>query len=140
MKVLVTEELQASGEAVWELVRGFGEIMKWSGGAIESVSVEGDGIGAVRTIGIAGGAQLQEKLEAYDDAKRSFSYSFVGKLLLPVDDYYATMTIIDTGANQCRVEWGSTFTPNGVDEEQARGMVEGIYKNGIAGIKNALSD
>ena len=140
MKVLVTEELQASKEAVWQLVRGFGEIMKWSGGAIESVSVEGDGIGAVRTIGIAGGAQLQEKLEAHDDAKRTFSYSFVGNALLPVDDYYATMTIIDTGANQCRVEWGSTFTPNGVSEEQAGGMIEGIYKSGIAGIKSALSN
>ncbi len=139
MKVLVTEEVQASAADVWDLVRGFGDILKWSGGAIESVSVEGDGIGAVRTISIAGGAQLQEKLEAHDDAERMFSYSFVGKLLLPLDDYYATMSIIETGANQCRVEWGSTFTPNGVSEEQATGMVEGIYKNGIAGIKNALS-
>ena len=140
MKVLVTEDLQASAESVWELVRGFGEIMKWSGDAIQSVSVEGDGIGAVRTIGIAGGAQLQEKLEAHDDGKRTFSYSFVGELLLPLDDYYATLTIIDTGANQCRVEWGSTFTPKGVSEEQARGMVEGIYTNGIGGIKNAVVD
>lgn len=140
MKVMVTEELQASSEQVWELVRGFGEIMKWSGGAIESVDVEGDGIGAVRTLGIPGGARLQEKLEAYDDAGRTFSYSFVGKLLLPLNDYYATMTIIDTGANQCRVEWGSTFSPNGVSEEQAGSMVEGIYKNGIVGIKKALSD
>ncbi len=140
MKVLVTEELQACAERVWELVRGFGGIMKWSGSAIESVSVEGDGVGAVRTIGIAGGAQLQEKLEAHDDAHRTFSYSFVGELLLPLNDYYATMTIVDTGPNQCRVEWESTFTPNGVSEEQARGMVEGIYKNGIAGIKNVFSD
>lgn len=139
MNVLVTEELQSSAGVVWEMVRGFGEIMKWSGDAIESVSVEGDGVGAVRTIGIAGGAQLQEKLEAHDDAKRTFSYSFVGELLLPVEDYFATMTIIETGANQCRVEWGSTFTPNGVSEEQASGMIEGIYKNGIAGLRNALS-
>ena len=139
MNVLVTEELQSSAGVVWEMVRGFGEIMKWSGDAIESVSVEGNGVGAVRTIGIAGGAQLQEKLEAHDDAKRTFSYSFVGELLLPVEDYFATMTIIETGANQCRVEWGSTFTPNGVSEEQASGMIEGIYKNGIAGLRNALS-
>ena len=139
MKVLVTEELEASGEAVWELVRGFGEIMKWSGGAIESVSVEGEGIGAIRTLGIAGGAELKEKLEAHDDAEQTFSYSFVGKLVLPLDDYYATLKVVDTGANQCRVEWGSTFSPNAISDEQAQAMVEGIYKNGIAGIKNALS-
>ena len=114
--------------------------LRAAGGAIESVSVEGEGIGAIRTIGVAGGAQLQEKLEAHDNGKRTFSYSFVGELLLPLDDYYATLTIIETGVNQCRVEWGSTFTPNGVSEEQAQGMVEGIYKNGIVGIKNALSD
>jgi carbon monoxide dehydrogenase subunit G len=138
MKVLVTEDVEASADRVWELVRGFGDILKWSGGAIESIEVEGEGIGAVRTLGIAGGAQLQEKLEAHDDAARSFSYSFTGKVLLPLQDYYATLTVVESGESS-RVEWGSTFEPDGVSEEQARGMVEGIYQNGIAGIKKALA-
>ena len=138
MKVQVTDDVKASADAVWELVRGFGDILKWSTGAIESVEVEGEGIGAVRTLGLAGGSQLQEKLEAYDDDARSFSYSFTGKVLLPLDDYYATLTVVPTGGATCRVEWGSTFEPNGVSEEQATGMVEGIYRGGIAGIKQAI--
>jgi len=140
MEVLVKEDLEASAQTVWELVRGFGDIMKWStGGAIESVSVAGDGIGAVRTIGLAGGARLQERLEAYDESGRTFSYSFVGDLLLPVDDYYATMKIVDTGPQQCRVEWGSTFAPRGIADAQAGAMIEGIYQGGIGGIKQVLS-
>lgn len=140
MEVRVSDGIEASADRVWELVREFGGIMKWSsGGAIQSVEVEGEGIGAVRTLHLAGGAQLQEKLEALDDAARSFSYSFTGKVLLPLSDYYATLTVVETGPGTCRVEWGSTFEPAGVSEEQARGMVEGIYTGGIAGIKQALA-
>ncbi len=138
MKVLVTGDIQASAEAVWELVQDFGDIVKWSNGAVESVEVEGEGVGAIRTIGIPGGAQLQERLEAHDANARSFSYSFAGKVMLPLDDYYATVSIVETSPDRCRVEWGSTFEPKGVSEEQASAMVEGIYTNGIAGIKQAI--
>ena len=137
-KVLVEEEIGASAESVWELVRDFGGIVKWGGGAVTDVAVEGEGIGAVRTITVAGGATLQERLEAYDEAGRSFSYSFTGELLLPLNDYLATLTVVAVGSASCRVEWGSSFEPNGVSEEQAIGMVEGIYRNGIGGIVQAL--
>jgi hypothetical protein len=123
---------------VWDLVKDFGGILKWSGGAIESVSVEGEGVGAVRTLSISGGLSLKEKLEAYDEADQSFSYSFEGEAPLPLDDYYATLTICEAGSGRARVEWGSTFEPRGIPESQAVSMVEGIYKNGIGGIKQAL--
>jgi hypothetical protein len=138
-KALVTDEIEASADTVWELVRDFGGIMKWSAGAVQAVSVEGEGIGAIRTLTVTGGVSLQEKLEARDEAQRSFSYSFAGKVLLPVDRYYATLTVVPIDEGRCRVEWGSTFEPNGATEEQAIAMLEGIYKNGIGGIKQALA-
>ena len=137
-EVKIVDEIQASADRVWNLVKDFGGILKWSAGAIEGVTVEGDGIGAVRTLSISGGMSLQEKLEAYDEASQSFSYSFVGEAPLPLDAYYATLTVRDAGPGLARVEWSSTFEPRGVPEAQAVAMVEGIYKNGIGGIKQAL--
>lgn len=138
-KALIADEVEAPADAVWELVRDFGGVVKWSSGAIQDVRMEGEGIGAVRTLTVRGGVTLQERLEALDEAKRSFSYSFEGKSVLPLDGYYATLTVVPIDEGRCRVEWGSTFEPRGVSEEQAVSMVEGIYKNGIVGIKQALA-
>ena len=46
--------------------------------------------------------------------------------------------MIDQGPNACRVEWRGTFEPDGVEEEQAQGMVRGIYTGGIAGVRKLL--
>ena len=138
MEVILTEQFAASGESVWELLRDFGGILRWNTNGIESVSVEGEGIGAVRTIGIPGGIQLQEKLEAHDDPARSFSYSFTGKLVIPFEDYYATMTVVDEGDSECRVDWKSTFKHPSMEEGAARELIEGIYLAGFAALKQTV--
>ena len=138
MKVKVSEKFSASGESVWELLREFGGIRRWNPNGIDSVTVEGEGIGAVRTIGIAGGVELQEKLEAYDEATRSFSYSFVGKRVLPLDDYYATMTVVDENKSECRVDWESSFEHPSMDADAAGKLVKGIYHAGFAALKETV--
>ena len=44
----------------------------------------------------------------------------------------------DQGPNACPVERRGTFEPDGVEEEQAQGMVRGIYTGGIAGVRKLL--
>lgn len=137
-EVKVSEELEASAEAVWNLLRDFGGIEKWSGAGIQSCTVEGEGVGAVRTIGLAGGASLQERLEAFDDAGRTFQYSIIGASPLPVTDYLSTVAVTETGPKSSRVDWSSTFEPKGISEEQADQLVRGIYTGGIRGLKETL--
>ena len=134
-EVLVTDQINASADSVWELVRDFGGIKKWNSGAISDISVEGEGIGAVRTITLPGELTLQEELRGFDAAERSFSYAIVGDSPMPVSDYLATLTIVPVSADLCRVEWGSTFECGDFPEEKAIPLVEGIYKNGIVGLK-----
>jgi hypothetical protein len=137
-KVEVSEAVAAPAAKVWELLRDFGGIAKWSGPMIQSVAVEGSGIGAVRRIGLPGGMSLAERLERFDDAGRSLSYSIVEKSPIPVKDYFATVQVIETGPTACRVDWSSRFEPDGASEEQTQGMVRGVYTGGIAGIRKAL--
>lgn len=135
MEVQVIEKFSVSADTVWDLLRDFGGILRWNPGSLESVTVEGEGLGSVRTITLPGGASLQEKLEAFDDAARSFSYSFTGKLLLPLENYLASMTVLPVDDSSCEVRWESTFGSGAMTEEQAEATVVGIYRAGFDALK-----
>ena len=133
--VKVVETVNASADQVWELFRDFGGITRFSQG-IDSCTVEGEGLGAVRTITMGGGLKLQERLEAFDDGGRTLSYAIIGDHPLPFDNYLSTVKVVDQG-DACTVEWSSTYDPKGT-ADQASGLIQGIYKGGITGIKKAL--
>jgi hypothetical protein len=135
--VKVNDRIEASAERVWDLVRDFGGIQRFSP-TIESVSLQGEGVGAVRTVTLPGGLALQERLETLDDASRTLRYAIIGSHPLPFDDYLATIRLSEDG-DGCQIEWSSSFLPRGGAETQAAGLVEGIYRSGIAGIKKALA-
>jgi polyketide cyclase/dehydrase/lipid transport protein len=92
----------------------------------------------VRTIGLPGGMSIQERCEALDVAGRALTYSIVGKSPIPIKGYESTCRVVETGPNECRVEWNGHFEPDGASEEQTQGMVRGIYVGGIAGVKKLL--
>jgi hypothetical protein len=136
--VHVNEPVAAPAQKVWEIVRDFGGVAQWGGPALQGCTVEGEGIGAVRRIALPGGLSIAERLEAFDDAGRSLSYAIVEKSPIPVKDYLSTIRIVEDGPQACRVDWSSTFTPDGAGEEQAQAMIRGVYIGGIAGLRKAL--
>ena len=123
---------------MWEVLGDFGGVLKWGGKMVQSCTVEGSGVGAVRRVGLPGGAEIAERCEAYDPAGRSLPYSIVGKSPVPIRNYFSTVKVIEQGPNACRVDWRGTFEPDGVPEEQAQAMVRGIYTGGIAGVRKLL--
>lgn len=133
--VEVQEQVNATAAAVWEIVHDFGDIRRWSGG-ISDCQLEGEGVGAIRTIKL-GGMVIRERLEAFDDAARSFSYSIV-EGPLPLADYLSTFVVTDADGG-AKINWGSRFTPAGMTEADAVALVEGIYRQGISGIRKALA-
>lgn len=137
-EVHVNESIAAPAARVWELVRDFGGVAQWGGPALQSCTVEGAGVGAVRRIGLPGGLAIAERLEALDDAGRTLSYAIVGKSPIPVKDYLATIRIVEDGPQASRVDWSSNFEPDGASAEQAQALVRGVYTGGIAGLRKAL--
>lgn len=135
VSVKVSERVETTADRVWELFRDFGGIQRFSAG-IEKVEVSGSGIGAVRTLSLPGGLSLQERLEAFDDRGRRLQYAIVAGPI-PVSNYLATIEVKDEG-KACRIDWSANFEPKGISDDQARGMIEGVYKGGIAGVKKAL--
>ena len=131
----VKETLNASAQAVWDILGDFAGIQV--GGPITSVEVEGEGVGAVRSIGM-GGAKIVERLEAFDAGKMSLKYAIINDdCPLPVTNYSATIDVTDNGDDSCTVAWVGTFEPKGAAEDQASEIVRGIYAGGIAGARKA---
>jgi len=138
-QVQVSEDVPVAAAKIWDLVRDFGGAQKWLGPMVQKLELEGEGVGAIRTITLPGDTKLHEQLQALDDAEMSFTYAIVRESPLPTTDYVAKFKLVETGPDSCRIEWGSTFEPaGGMSEEDVKPLVEGIYRSGIAGLRETL--
>jgi len=100
---------------------------------IERCEVEGEGVGAVRTLTLRGsGGVIVERLDARDAGAHSYTYSIINDCPLPVSNYSATVRLSAAGAGQTRVDWVGRFDPKGKPEADVVKLVEGIYRGGIA--------
>jgi carbon monoxide dehydrogenase subunit G len=133
-KIAVNEEYAASADAVWERMAQFGSL-DWMPG-VEKCSVEGDGVGAVRSISM-GPMTIKERLESFDPDARTLSYSIV-EGPLPTKNYLATIIVSEQG-DGCRVDWTATFDlPDGVDESAIAPAVAGGYGGALKTLKKEL--
>lgn len=134
--VAKTTRINASAANVWEIVRDFNGVAKWIGPVVES-TMEGEGVGAVRTVILEGGAEVKERLEALDDDARSLTYSIVTSPL-PIDDYVSTIKVTGASDSECDVDWSSTFEVGAATEAEMIDLVTGVYQAGFDGLKELL--
>src|SRR5262249_55534415 len=121
-------ELPVSAEKVWQLIGGFNSLPDWSPNIPTSETTEG---GRVRHLAISNGETVVERLEKFDNAARSYSYSIV-QGPFPITDYLATISVHDkAGGNGCVVDWSGTFIAKGVSDSEASKVVQGIFDGGL---------
>ncbi|MBV1932729.1 MAG: SRPBCC family protein [Porticoccaceae bacterium] len=137
--VMIKRDVKAPARDAWKLLSdfgGIGNIMRGMGP--DDISMEGEGLLAIRTIKTPTGT-VQERCEALDEENMMMSYSILGEAPLPITHYLSTFRVFETGPNSCRVEWGSSFQPDGtVPLPEVIPMIEGIYKSGIIGTQKKL--
>lgn len=130
MEVTVEETIAAPADKVWDAMSNFTGIEPSA--TIQSVTIEGSGVGAVRTLTMASGGVIQERLEAFDPAARVFTYAIINQDgPLPVDDYVSTVTISPIDANNTKVHWSAQCQPRGVPAEKVTAIISAVYKGGI---------
>lgn len=122
--------LHTSAEAAWRVIGDFNGLPRFIS-AIKESAVNGSGLGAERTLSFADGSRMVERLESQEG--RTMSYSIVTSQL-PLEGYLATVRVDPLGKDRCRVEWSSSFTPKGVSEAEAVGIIRGVYTAGFDGL------
>ena len=129
-KVSMTTDLAASADEVWRLIGGFNALPDWHPAVEQSELTEE---GQTRTLSLAGGGRIVEKLEAVDDGARTYSYT-IDSGPLPVANYRAEITVRE-GENGCEVEWSSDFEAAGVPDNDAVKAIQGVYQAGFDNLK-----
>lgn len=111
----VSRTLDTTPDALWRIVRAFGDL-SWVPGDLK-VEVRGEGVGQVRIIDRPYG-RVHEQLTSLDDDARSLTYVVPEGNPVPVTAYEARMTVRDEGGKG-RLTWSCVFEPDGVSEEEA---------------------
>jgi hypothetical protein len=136
----VVERIDAPIAKVWSVVSDFGDV-SYVGDAVKECTIDGEGLGCVRTIEMAAGGLVEERLDAYNDDGCRFAYSIVNDAScpLPFEGYSSRFSLRPLGPSATELEWHGDFQPKGdASEEDATNVVSAIYAGGISGIKAAL--
>ncbi len=75
-KVSMTTKVDVPASQLWDLIGGFNALPAWHP-AIEKSEVEEDDSGSIRTLTLAGGGKIVERLESQDDRGHSYSYAIL---------------------------------------------------------------
>ena len=122
--------IDASADAIWQVLSDFGAACQYLAMVIDC-AVEGQGIGAVRTLTYIDGSTIVERLEALDDAAHRLSYALLSDT--PFRDCLTTVTVHDLSLGRCEVTWSAIFHSDGLPANEAQEMLEGAFElNGRA--------
>lgn len=127
-----TVELRAPASEVWAMVGDFSAFAEWHPVGT-AVTVEKRGDATVRTVTIAGGDRLTEKLGSIDADAMTLSYSLV-EGPLPVENMDSTMTVAPLD-DQSTVTWRMNFEPKRGEAANARAVVEELVTSGLEGLR-----
>lgn len=138
-------EIKAAPEAVWETLRDPASFGVWHPDAV-SVSMEGEGRGAKRTVDFAGGA-VTDGIDDVNDERKLIRWrlSTENHAALPVSFYTHTLTVSPAGEGS-KVDWRASFfradTTNepveSLSDAAAVAAMEAYADHGLAGLKAAL--
>ncbi len=123
-------DIPATADQVWQLIGGFNSLPDWLPFIPQSELSEG---GRVRSLQTADGAVVVERLEAFDNAGKTYSYSIL-QAPFPATDYLATIRV-DAQGQGARVTWSGRFTPVGVSDEDVVALFTGIYQGGLEALR-----
>ncbi|MEL6298443.1 MAG: SRPBCC family protein [Pseudomonadota bacterium] len=131
--VAVTKEIPVSADAAWAIVRTGDCMDRWSP-MVTSCRLEGSGPGA-RRVCIINEKQLDETIEAVDDASRLFQYRIDRQDLMPITNVRGVIHIAPISVQASQVLW---FVNLDVLDEAAwpkvKDGIEAIYGASIDGL------
>lgn len=130
-KVSMKTDLDVAADQLWAFMGGFNALPDWHP-AVDKSELQNEG--SMRILSLAGGGEIVEKLEKYDDKERVYSYT-ITESPLPVKNYHAEIKVIDQGDGKSSVEWSSDFEAEGAAENEALDVITGIFQAGLDNLK-----
>lgn len=131
VSVSFTREIQTPAADVWALISDFNGLPKFIP-AITKSTMEGEGVGALRTLTMPDGNSIVERLEKLDNDKMILSYSITEGGM--GDDYLATLSVKTLTDETCEAGWAGSVTPTELDDETCKKTLTAMYTGGLKAI------
>lgn len=131
-KVQVERTLDLPRKKVFDILVQFGGLEKLLPDMIESLTLTGSGLGALRTVKLKGGGTVIERLDAaWKD--QVFAYTITFNDAMPFENYCAVVTLEDAGG-KTRATWGSNWDAKGASDAEIKPMLTKLYGDLLDGL------
>ncbi len=124
-------------KTVWRLISDFGSAGQYLAGVVDC-TVEGKGVGAVRTLTNADGGTVIERLEALDETALRLSYTLLTDT--PFHNCVMTISVRDLGPGESELMWSANFQPVGIPANKAIDLLEGALAANCLALKKFMED
>ena len=114
--------IHAPTDAIWQVISNFGAAGQYLAGVVDC-TIEGQGVGALRTLTSADGSAIVERLETLDAVAQRLSYAMLTDT--PFGNCLTTMALRDLGPYQAELTWSATFQTEGIPATEAIDLLEG---------------
>jgi mxaD protein len=96
-------------------------------------TIAGEGVGAVRTLHLADGRQIRERLEQLDTRAHTMRFTFADTDT-PFQEYHCTVHVQNLGDGRSEITWSSVCEPR-MPEAEARRPLEGAYRAALGALQ-----
>ena len=127
--------IHVPADAIWQVISDFGAAGHYLAGVV-NCTVEGEGVGALRTLTSADGSTIVERLETLDKITHRLSYALLTDT--PFRNCLTIMLVHDLGQGQAEVEWSATFEADGIPADEARDMLEAALTANCLALKQFM--
>jgi hypothetical protein len=127
--------IHAQADAIWQVISDLRAACQYLPG-VGNCTVEGAGVGALRTLTSADASTIVERLEALDQAAHRLSYALLTDT--PFGNCLTMMAVRDLGLCQAELEWSATFESDGLPASEAVELMEGALAANCVALKQFM--
>jgi hypothetical protein len=121
---------------VWVVAGQFGGLETWADG-VSSCTIEGAGVGAVRTV-TRGLGVVHEQLETFDPRQHQIGYRILPPHGLPADEVRGAITLRALGPRKTEIVWCSSAERFHAPPGPLGARIEAFYRASIQGLDRRL--
>ncbi|MBI5030239.1 MAG: SRPBCC family protein [Chloroflexi bacterium] len=134
-QVSSTITINESADAIWLVIGDFGAACSYLVGFLQC-NVEGEGVGARRTLTNRDSGLIVERLESWNEDEHRLSYALLTDT--PFRNCLTTMVLRELGLHRTELEWSTIFQVDGLPTSEAVELMEGALEANCVALKQII--
>ncbi|WP_193368970.1 SRPBCC family protein [Pelagibius marinus] len=125
-KLVLKSDVALPPEQLWRIISDFAAPNRWNPLA-QILACDGDRVGSIRRVQLAGAGVFVERLDRRDDGQRIYSYAIV-ESPLPISNASVEVRVTDNDDETATIEWTGTFDSEVLNEFLAVRSFQQVYQ------------